>query len=85
MVVIFVERNSKTQPKNALVTPPLKFRNDCKHLREHALIRVRGVRDITLLHTISHFLQFYNFKASLNHRANTCSCFKKEANTLHIP
>jgi hypothetical protein len=46
------------QPWNALVNPPPKFGTDCKHFREHALIRARGVRNVKILHTISHFIIF---------------------------
>jgi hypothetical protein len=28
--------------------------------------------------SVLHFLQFYNFQASLNHKANACSCLKKQ-------
>jgi hypothetical protein len=44
-------------------SPPPKFGNDCKQLGEHPLI----IYNFT-------FIQFYNFHASLNHRANACSC-----------
>jgi hypothetical protein len=56
--------------------PPHHFGNDCKHLREHACISEHDVTFITILQCVSNLtiLQFYNFQASLNHRANACSC-----------
>jgi hypothetical protein len=30
------------------------------------------------MHNLTYFIQFYNFQASLNHRANACSCFSYE-------
>jgi hypothetical protein len=69
MLQFFVFLLSEALPKNALVTPPQKNGNDCKLLRESVLFRARGMLDVT----ISHFIQFYNFQASLNHRENSCS------------
>jgi hypothetical protein len=40
----------------------------CTYTRAHSHIRARDT------HGIWHFLQFYNFQASLNHRAYACSC-----------
>jgi hypothetical protein len=60
---------TEAQPKNALINPSPNFGKECKNLREHRHIRVGGTG------TTLPILQFYNFQASLNHRANACSCF----------
>jgi hypothetical protein len=50
---------SEAEPKNVIVNPPPKFGNDCQ---PRAWARACKVS------------KFYNFQASLNHRANACSC-----------
>jgi hypothetical protein len=59
----------------SLVTPPSNLETNanvkesmCTYTRAHSHIRARDT------HGIWHFLQFYNFQASLNHRAYACSC-----------
>jgi hypothetical protein len=71
LAILFVERSS-TKP--AIPPPPKKIGNDCKHLREHMLIRAQGMCEVTFLRTIAYFRQFYHFQVLLNHRANACSC-----------
>jgi hypothetical protein len=68
---------SEAHPKNALVNlPPQK--KDWKQMQTFNFTHARYIFYFYFtkhLCSILHFLQFYNFQASLNHRANACSCF----------
>jgi hypothetical protein len=78
---------AKLNQRTLLSTPPPKFGNDCKHLREskhmRSDVRARSLKCLHLYqskrrwHNFTPFttLQFYNFLASLNYRAIACSCF----------
>jgi hypothetical protein len=66
----FVGNQCFAQPKKSLVTPPPQFGNESKHLRELMCISEREAHARLYI-----LLQFYNFQASLNHRANACSGF----------
>jgi hypothetical protein len=65
---------NEAQPKNALVTPAPQIRKPMQTFkREHSMLKFyiqyysAGVQFYISL-------QYYNFQASLNHRANACSC-----------
>jgi hypothetical protein len=69
---------SEVKHKNALVNPPPKFGNECKHLRE--CISERKARVMLQFYICKILQQFYFFtilsfsSASLNHKRNACSC-----------
>jgi hypothetical protein len=65
---------SKARPKKALVNPPPQIWKQMQTLKR-ARARFWACGHIRAWGTILHFFQFYNFQASLNHRANPCSCF----------
>jgi hypothetical protein len=64
---------SKAQPKNGIVTPQIWKQ----------LSATRVTAQFTFFHTIfphprpptRQVSKFYHFQASLNHRANACSCY----------